>query len=187
MSKPILDIFNKRQSVRRYQDKAVEREKIERCLDAAMLAASACNAQPWKFIVVDDADLVKKVARQTWDKLIAFNRFVEQAPVLVVITIERSPLVPSVGKILMNKAYPQIDIGIAAEHFCLQATEEGLGTCMLGWFNEKPVKKLLGIPKKRRIGLIISLGYIPEDYKMRKKIRKAKKSVVSFNSYVNDE
>ena len=76
-----------------------------------------------------------------------------------------------------------IDIGIAAEHFCLQATEEGLGTCMLGWFNEKPVQKLLGIPPKRRIGLIISLGYEPEDYRMREKIRKDKYKVISYNKY----
>ncbi len=179
----LIDLIMRRQSVRRYIDKPVEKDKLGRCLEAALLAPSACNAQPWKFIVVDDPVLVRKVARETWNKLVAFNRFVEQAPVIIVITIEKSPLVPTVGGIIKNKEYPLIDIGIAAEHFCLQATEEGLGTCMLGWFNEKPIKKLLGIPGNRRIGLLISLGYEPGDYRLRQKIRKAPGKVITYNRY----
>jgi nitroreductase len=108
---------------------------------------------------------------------------VEEAPVLVVITIENSPIVPKLGKAIKNMDYPYIDIGIAAEHFCLQATEEGLGTCMLGWFNEKPIQQLLNIPRKRKIGLVISVGYEPEGYKMREKIRKDISKVVSYNKY----
>ena len=76
-----------------------------------------------------------------------------------------------------------IDIGIAAEHFCLQAAEEGLGTCMLGWFNEKPIKQLLNIPQKKSIGLIISVGYTPEGYRLRDKTRKKFDKVVRYNSY----
>ena len=74
-----------------------------------------------------------------------------------------------------------IDIGITAEHFCLQAAEEGLGTCMLGWFNEKNVLKLLGIPAKKRIGLLITLGYAADE--QRKKIRKELNVVRSYNMY----
>ena len=79
--------------------------------------------------------------------------------------------------------YPKIDIGIAATHFCLQATELGLGTCMIGWFDEKKIHKLLNIPEKRKIGLVITLGYPPEDYKLRKKIRKNPDEICGFNSY----
>ena len=183
MSGILIDLINQRQSVRRYTDQTVEKEKLDRCLHAAMMAPSACNAQPWKFIIVDEPAMVKKVAKETWNKLVAFNKFVEQAPVIIVITIERSPLVPMIGGIIKNKEYPLIDIGIAAEHFCLQATAEGLGTCMLGWFNEKPIQKLLEIPKNRRIGLLISLGYEPQGYKQRKKIRKVLEKVVSYNKY----
>lgn len=183
MNKSLLELIRKRQSVRRYTDKAVEKEKLDRCLEAALLAPSACNAQPWKFIVVDEPELVKKVARETWGTLINFNKFVEQAPVLIVITIENSPIVPKMGKAIKNMDYPYIDIGIAAEHFCLQATAEGMGTCMLGWFNEKPIQKLLNIPKKRKIGLVISLGYEPEGYKVREKVRKDIEKVVSYNRY----
>lgn len=183
MSKKLIDLIKLRQSVRRYAEKPVEKDKIERCLEAALLAPSACNAQPWKFIVVDDPDLVKKVSRETWSKLVAFNKFVEQAAVIIVITIEKSPLVPRVGGIIKDKEYSLIDIGIAAEHFCLQAAEEGLGSCMLGWFNEKSIKKILDIPKSRRIGLLISLGYEPEGYKQREKIRKDISKVISYNRY----
>lgn len=179
----LIDLIRKRQSVRRYTDKPVEKEKLDRCLEAAMLAPSACNAQPWKFIVVDDPDLARKVGHETWNKIAPFNKFVEDAPVIIVITMEKSPLVPSLGKMIKQIDYPYIDIGIAAEHFCLQATEEGLGTCMLGWFNEKPIQQLLNIPKNRKIGLCISLGYEPLDYKQREKIRKDTAKVVSYNSY----
>lgn len=179
----LIDLIRKRQSVRRYTDKPVEREKLDRCLDAAQQAPSACNAQPWKFIVVDDPELAKKVGRETWNRIAPFNKFAEEAPVIIVITIEKSPIVPKLGKMIKNMDYPYIDIGIAAEHFCLQATEEGLGTCMLGWFNEKPIQKLLKIPSKRKIGLVITLGYEPDDYKQREKIRKGKEDVVSYNKY----
>lgn len=179
----LMDLISQRQSVRRYSDKTVETEKIRRCLEAALLAPSACNAQPWKFIVVDDPVLVKKVARETWNKIAPFNKFVEEAPVIIVITLEKSPLIPTLGKMIKHIDYPYIDIGIAAEHFCLQATEEGLGTCMLGWFNEKPIKELLKIPGNRKIGLCISVGYEPDGYKQREKIRKDPGKIVSYNVY----
>ena len=107
----------------------------------------------------------------------------DQAPVIVVIVIEKAPLVTQIGAKIKKKEFSLIDIGISAEHFCLQAAEIGLGTCMLGWFNEKPVKKLLKIPKNKTIGLLISLGYAEDDYKLREKIRKDKERVLSYNEY----
>ena len=75
-----------------------------------------------------------------------------------------------------------MDIGIAAEHFCLQAASEGLGTCIMGWFDENEVKRLLGIPKKKRAELIITLGYPAKDV-IREKIRKRKEEICSYNRY----
>jgi nitroreductase len=80
-----------------------------------------------------------------------------------------------------DKKFILMDVGIAAEHFCLQAAEEGLGTCMIGWFNEKKVKEMLNIPKSKRAMLIISLGY-PEG-KHREKMRKPMDEIVSYNRY----
>jgi len=177
-----LDLVKKRFSARKYKAAPVEREKIERCLEAARLAPSASNSQPWHFIVVDDPVLKDQVARQTFSTLLTFNKFVVQAPVLVVIVIEKPTLLAQIGGRVKNKEYPLIDIGIAAEHFCLQATEVGLGTCMLGWFNEKSIKELLHIPKDRTIGLIISVGY-PDADAIPSKKRKPVEEVITYNRY----
>jgi len=177
-----LDLVKKRQSVRKYLDKPVEREKVEHCLEAARLAPSASNSQPWNFIVIDDPKLKEAVARKTFDRVISFNRFSLQAPVLIVLISERSSFLNKVAEAIKDKQFSLIDIGIAAEHFCLQATEEGLGTCMLGWFNEKGVKKLLNIPQKIRVELIITIGY-PESNQIRPKKRKPINQIRSYNSY----
>lgn len=177
------DLIKTRQSVRKYSDKIIDREKIEKCLEAARLAPSASNGQPWKYIIVDEPKLKNKVAKETYDNLAKFNKFVEQAPVIVVIVLEKSPIITQIGAMIKKLEFRLIDIGISAEHFCLQAAEKGLGTCMLGWFNEKPIKKLLKIPKNKTIGLLISLGYAKDDYKLRKKIRKEKDQVLSYNKY----
>lgn len=178
-----LELVKYRQSTRKYDSRFVSDEIIERCLEAARLAPSASNSQPWKFIVVDDPSVREKVANQTFDRLLPMNKFVPQAPVLIVMVIEKPKVITRIGGIIKNKEYPLIDIGIAAEHICLQAAEEGLGTCMLGWFNEKPIKKNLKIPSTKTIGLIITLGYAPNDYRMREKSRKAYDDIVTHNSY----
>lgn len=180
---PFLHLVHRRQSVRKYIRRPVEPEKLQRCLEAARLAPSASNSQPWKFIVVDDPELLRKVAKETVGPLAAFNTFATQAPVILAITIEKMKAVTQVGAYLKDREFALIDIGIAAEHFCLQAAEEGLGTCMVGWFNEKPIQKLLGIPQKKRIGLLITLGYPPEGYSTRSKKRKSFDEVVSVNQY----
>jgi len=176
-----IELVNHRQSVRKYSDKPVEKEKIQHCLEAARLAPSACNAQPWKYIVVDDTVLKEKVAQETFSAIAPFNKFVLQAPVIVAIVMEKPNMLSQFGGRIKDKDFYLIDIGITAEHFCLQAAEEGLGTCMLGWFNEKAVLKILGIPAKKRIGLLISLGYAADE--PRKKIRKETEKMSSFNNY----
>jgi len=177
-----LDLVKARQSVREYLSKEVERDKIERCLEAARLAPSANNSQPWSFIVVEDPRLKDAVARNTFDKLVSFNRFSLQAPVLILIISERPSFFSRIGSAIKDKQFSLIDIGITAEHFCLQATEEGLGTCMLGWFNEKGVKALLNISPSQRVELIITMGY-PESNQIRPKKRKSIDQIRSYNSY----
>jgi nitroreductase len=177
------ELISNRQSVRKYFDKPVETEKIEKIIETVHLAPSACNSQPWKIIIVDEPELKNEVARATFSKTIAFNKFAVQAPVIAVLVIEKAKLIAQIGGSIKNMEYTQIDIGIAAAHFCLQAAELGLGTCMIGWFDEKKIRKLLNIPEKRKVGLVITLGYPPEDYKMRKKIRKPLTEICGFNSY----
>lgn len=177
------ELIKTRQSTRRYNNRAVEKEKIQLCIEAARLAPSASNSQPWTFIVVDDPELKEKVAAETYGSVVSFNKFVHQAPVIAVIVIEKPKVITQVGAFIKDREFPLIDIGIAAEHFCLQAAELELGTCMLGWFNEKPIQKLLNIPKKKRIGLLITLGYPSADDPLRNKIRKTTEEMSRFNGY----
>ena len=178
-----LEILTQRQSVRGYSDRAVEPEKLARCLEAARIAPSACNAQPWKFIIVDDPQLKDQVAGYTSSgPLVPMNHFTRQAPLLVVIVRENPNLTSKIGTILKDKPYTLMDIGIVALQFCLQATAEGLGSCIMGWFNEKKVKELLHIPKSKRAELIITLGY-PSSQTLRPKIRKKMDDVCCYNRY----
>jgi nitroreductase len=172
-----------RQSVRRYAETAVEPEKLNQCLEAARLAPSASNSQPWKFIVVDKEHLRSGVAMATFSDIKLINKFTLQAPVIVVIVMEKAKLITRLAMMIKKKEWPLIDIGIAAEHFCLQATELGLGTCMIGWFEEDKIKKLLQIPSDKSIGLVISLGYAIDGYPQRTKIRKPMEEIVRYNKY----
>ena len=178
-----LELIEKRQSDRKYTDQKVERDKIERCLEAARLAPSASNSQPWSFVVIDEPELRKKVGNKSIGPLRSFNNFAPKAPVILAIVMEKPKIITELGGRIKEKEYPLIDIGIAAEHFCLQATEEGLGSCMLGWFDEKAVKTLLKVPEQKSISLLITIGYTPTDYKHRKKIRKPWEKVVKWNGY----
>ncbi len=181
--KTFLELVQQRQSDRKYTARPVEPEKLQRCLEAARLAPSASNSQPWTFVVVNAPSLVKKVGRAAMGPLMSFNKFVSQAPVIVAIVMEKPKLITEVGGRIKDKEYPLMDVGIAAEHFCLQAADEGLGSCMLGWFDEKKVKELLHVPEGKNVPLLITLGYTPENYKHRKKIRKKYEQVVKFNTY----
>lgn len=175
------DLIHIRQSVRSYKDRAVESWKVEKLIDAVRYAPSASNSQPWRLIMVTDPEKKEAVARATYSRLVSFNRFASQAPALAVLTIEKAKIVTQIGAKLKDREFSLIDIGIAASHFCLQAAELGLGTCMLGWFDEDAIKAQLEIPAKVRIGLVITLGYGNDAN--RAKIRKKKEQMSSFNSY----
>ena len=172
-----------RQSVRRYAETPFDPAKLNQCLEAARLAPSASNSQPWKFIVVDREPLRTEVAKATFSDIKLINKFTIQAPVIVVIVIEKAKLITRLAMMIKKKEWPLIDIGIAAEHFCLQAAELGLGTCMIGWFEEDKIKKLLQIPADKSIGLVISVGYAVDGYPRRTKIRKPTEEIVRYNQY----
>jgi nitroreductase len=175
-----LDLVKKRQSVRKYAPRPVPRDAIERCLEAARLAPSACNSQPWSFIVLDDEGLKNEVAEKAFSGAYKMNSFAKAAPVLIVVVTERSTYFARLGGFFRGTQYNLIDIGIACEHFVLQAAEEGIGACWMGMFHEKAVKKILGVPKDKKIDVIISLGY-PATDEIREKIRKPLQEMRKFN------
>lgn len=177
-----LELVKHRQSTRAYDTtRLVDREIISRILEAARLAPSACNAQPWHFIVVDEPELKNKVADAASARLLGMNHFTKQAPVHIVIVEEKVNISSGIGGILKDKHFAFLDIGIAAAHICLAAEAEGLGSCILGWFNETKMKQLLGIPNNKRVVLDIVIGYPAQG--LREKRRKPISETVSYNSY----
>ena len=179
--KEMLELILRRQSDRKYDKNPIEPEKLDRILEAGRMAPSACNAQPWKFVVATDKDILSQLADAASAKLLGMNTFVSQAPVMIVIVREKPNLSSRVGGTIKSKDYSLIDIGIAAENICLQAIAEGLGTCIIGWFDEDRVKSILGIPSSKRVELIITLGYATGEYRQKK--RKPKEETVSYNKY----
>ena len=137
-----LQLAASRQSDRAYDmSRAVEPEKLERILEAARLSPSACNAQPWRFVVITDPELAVKVGKATAG--LGMNKFAKDAPVHILVVEESMNITSFLGAKIKDKYFPLIDIGIATAHITLAAESEGLGSCILGWFEREP--KILGL------------------------------------------
>ena len=173
------DLVRARYSLRSYSDRPVERKKLTACVEAARLSPSACNSQPWRFIIVDDPELISRLAPLTTSTAVPINKFVDQAPAIAVVVSERPNLSSRLGAAVKRTPFYLIDVGIAAEHFCLQAAELGLGTCMLGWFDQAGVKRILDIPKRKKVPLLITIGY-PREEKQPEKRRKDLNEILDF-------
>lgn len=144
-------IIETRYSCRKYLEKKVELDLIKKCIETARLAPSACNAQPWKFYIVSNDVLKKQFVKLT-------QPFTKNASFIVVEEVKPN-LQQRIVNRLKNQEFSQIDIGIACSYICLQASELGLATCMIGYFNETKIKEVLKISEKSRIRLVISIGY----------------------------
>ena len=173
------ELILKRQSDRIYAPQPVAREHILQCLEAARMAPSACNSQPWKFVVVDEPSLLKQVSDASVG--LGMNKFTAQVPVLVAVVQENMNLSAKAGLRVKEKDYSMMDLGMAVENFCLQAAEIGLGTCIMGWFDEKRIKEILGVPRSRRVQLLISLGHPAGQTRV--KSRKPLEEISSWNKY----
>ena len=176
----ILDLIASRQSDRQFNtSKIVEDDKLETILKAANLAPSACNAQPWKIIVVNEPSLAKEVGKAAAG--LGMNKFAQDAPVHLLIIEESANFTSIIGSKLKDKYFPLIDIGVLASHIILAAESLGLASCVMGWFDEDKIKELCSIPKRKRVLLDIVIGY--SDKPKRKKKRKSINSMVSYNKY----
>ncbi len=169
-----------RQSDRAYDtERPVEPEKVQRILEATRLSPSACNGQPWHFIVITNSQLREDIARSMAG--LGLNKWAIQAPVLILIVEEATKTTSLLGGLVKHNHYPHIDLGIAAAHLTLAAEAEGLGSCMIGYFDEKKIKKMAGIPRHKRLPLIITLGYATKEKRSKK--RKGFDEIVSYNKY----
>jgi nitroreductase len=150
------------------------------CLEAARLAPSAENVQPWRFLVIDDPEIKSKFAAEAFSGIYSFSRFAAQAPVLIVVLARLDLVANRIGRQVQGVPFYFIDIGIAGEHLALQAEELGLGTCWIGWFHARRTRKFFGIPRKYKIVCLISLGY-HEPRQPAEKKRKPLAEIAWFN------
>ena len=162
-----MEIANVRQSCRAYNEtRSVEREKLDAILEAARLSPSACNGQPYHFTVCT-GDTAREAAKATQG--LGMNKFASQAPILIVVSEQPYVKSAAMGAKVKNNDYRSIDIGIAAAYLTAEAAAQGLGTCILGWFDDSKLRALCGLDMPVR--LVITLGY-PKDDTLRPKKRK---------------
>ncbi|MGB9756446.1 MAG: nitroreductase family protein [Candidatus Bathyarchaeales archaeon] len=172
-----MDVFEavkKRRSIRAYVSTPIPKEKILKILEAARLAPSAGNAQPWHFIVVTDSEKRRKIAEGR-----RFAGFLAESPVVIV----------GCGDVKASPRWYLVDVAIAMQNMVLTATDEGLGTCWIGDFNEKQVRELLKIPENYQVVALLAVGYRREKFdvqgKMLHLIRRRKKleDIISFEEF----
>jgi nitroreductase len=169
-----MDVFtaiSQRWSVRSYKATDVEEEKLNRILEAVRLSPSSSNRQEWKFIVVKDREMRKKLADAAFGQ-----SFIAKAPVVIVACGTESKSVMACGQPAHT-----VDVSIACAYMILQAYELGLGTCWVGAFNEGEVKKILKVPERVRVVAMTPVGY-PDELPS-KKSRKRLDQIVCFESY----
>lgn len=145
----VMEAIRKRHSIRSYEDKEVEEEKLNLILEAGRLAPSASNRQEWRYIVVRD-----KQTRQKLMEAAAGQAFVGEAPVVIACCAQSDGHIMKCGQ----PCYP-IDVAISIDHMTLEAVEEGLGTCWVGAFNEAKAREVLGVPDEIRLVELLALGY----------------------------
>ncbi len=170
------ELTRKRQSCRAFDAaRPPAEEDLRTCLEAARLAPSACNAQPYHFTVVrgEEAAAVAAATRS-----MGMNPFTADVPCFIVISEAPYNRTAALGAHLKEQDYRSVDIGITAAYLTAQAAELGLATCIVGWFDEKKVRSLTGIDS--RIRLLIAIGYAREGDPLREKKRKALDDLVTW-------
>ena len=154
----VKDAIARRVSCRAYQTTPVPEPHLMQILEAARLAPSACNQQPWRFAVVRNPDLRRRIVEEGFLPGIKMTWAIE-APVHVVIGMDRSFVTHRFAASVSGVNYPWVDIGIAGEHLVLAATELGLGTCWIGWIRPRVVARLVGWQRSVKPVVVITVGY----------------------------
>jgi nitroreductase len=173
----VSEAVHKRRSIRAYDSTPIPDEKLNNILEAARLAPSAGNVQPWYFIVVTDGEKRRKLSQAR------FAKFLSQAPVVIV----------GCGNQRASPNWYVVDVAIAMQNMVLTATSEGLGTCWIGSFNEDQIKGMLKIPEEFRVVALLAVGFPRKKLDMMGKVlhfirrRRRLKKIVSFEEYRNSK
>lgn len=172
-----MDLVKMRHSCRRYASRPLEKEKIEACIGVARLAPSACNSQPWYFAVAMEPSVVRAVGKTT--QHYGVNTFADQPPAFITVWETPAKLMPKVTEGLGNQFYAQGDVGITVAHLTLAAADMGLGTCVMGIYEEEPIRKLLDVPADYKLRYVVAIGY-PDDGQVQPRPRKAMEEICKF-------
>ena len=170
------DIALNRQSCRSYDaSRNVEQQKLTAILEAARLAPSACNGQPYH-ITLCRGEIARQVAKATMG--MGMNKFATDAPVLLVLSEKPYVKTAALGAKVKGNDYRSMDIGIVAAYITAEAAAQGLGSCMLGWLDDEKIRQICNLDGATR--LVITIGYAKEDDKLRNKKRKDLDELVTF-------
>ena len=152
------EILHARRSIRSFDPRPVDPKDIMSILEAARLAPSACNSQTWRFIFITQREIIAKICRDAMRPVIP-NKWLQQAPLVIVGCSQLDVIANRIGGRITGIEYYQIDLGIAMEHMVLKATELGLGTCWIGWFDENRIKEILKVPQKIKVSALLAVGF----------------------------
>ena len=162
----LLDVILRRRSIRRYENKEIPKDVLDKIVEAGRQSPSAANRQPYRFVIVTDSEIKKELKG-------LFSRFLKDAPVVIVGCAN--------PKALLTGKWATVDTTIALENMALAAWSLGIGSCWIGSFNEEKTKELLKIPEDWKVVALVTFGYPAEQPKPRKK--KSTKELFSLNQF----
>jgi nitroreductase len=169
-NEPFINLVKYRTSCRSYEPRPVPREHLDLMLEAARLAPSACNKQPWRFAVVEDEATRMRLINEAFLAGIPM-KWAENAGAIIALGMEKSVVTHKIATKISGVDYPLLDVGIAGEHLVLQAEELGLGTCWIGWIKPKEVRKIVGWPRGIEPVSLITVGWpVSNDRKTRPRL-----------------
>lgn len=154
----VMEVIGRRVSCRAYRTDPVPEETLRRVLEAARLAPSACNRQPWRFAVARGVAARRRIVEEGFLPGLGMNWALD-APVHIILGMERSIVTHVLGASVSGVDYPWIDLGIAGEHLVLAATEAGLGSCWIGWIQNAPLRRIAGWKRSIRPVAVLTLGW----------------------------
>lgn len=157
-NKPFFNLVKYRTSCRSYEPRPVPREHLEQMLEAARLAPSACNKQPWRFAVVEDEAVRMRLVKEAFLTGIPM-KWAANAGAIIALGMEKSAITHKIAPKISGVNYPLLDLGIAGEHLVLQAEELGLGSCWIGWIKPKAVQEIVGWPRSIKPVGMITVGW----------------------------
>ena len=172
-----MELCLNRQSCRNFSDKPVEHDKLQQIIEAARLTPSACNSQPWRFVVACTPEAVAQIAEA--GQQLGINAFLVKAKAFIVVLESHAVLMARLRSFIDSQYFAKGDIGAATVSICYAAQDLGLGSCIIGLFDREKIAKAIGIDANQRIAALVAIGY-PDEDQIRTKSRKDTDDIARF-------